>query len=89
MDHSGLVDIGFTGDIYTWNNKRVGGANIKQRLDRVLENIEWRLIFPKAILHHLTINKSDHKPIMLEIRPTNSSYPKPYATWLTAQPANK
>lgn len=35
-----------------------------------------------AILHHLTINKSDGKPIMLEARPTNISYPKPYATLL-------
>lgn len=33
-----LVDLGFIGYPYTWNNKRPGAANTKQRLDRAVAN---------------------------------------------------
>ncbi|OVA00050.1 Endonuclease/exonuclease/phosphatase [Macleaya cordata] len=38
IDSSGLVDLGFCGHPYTWNNQRHGWANVRERLDRALSN---------------------------------------------------
>ncbi|XP_026395092.1 uncharacterized protein LOC113289878 isoform X4 [Papaver somniferum] len=48
MDSCGLIDLGFNGPKYTWNNKRVGAANIKERLDRAVANSNWINRFSKA-----------------------------------------
>ena len=41
LDSCNLADLGFIGDKYTWNNKRSGAANTRQRLDRAVANAEW------------------------------------------------
>lgn len=61
----GLIDLGFTGHQFTWNNKRSGGANIQERLDRGFGNGQWRLLFPQAFIQHLPSLNSDHKPLLL------------------------
>lgn len=37
---NGLIDLEFTGHPYTWTNKRMGRANIRERLDRAFANGE-------------------------------------------------
>lgn len=39
------IDIGFSGNIFTWCNKRSINANIRERLDRVMASTEWRTFF--------------------------------------------
>ncbi|XP_042962444.1 uncharacterized protein LOC122296710 [Carya illinoinensis] len=73
MDRNGLIDIGFTGPKFTWTNNRKGVALIKERLDRVIVNQEWRLLFPDASLQHLASSASDHHPILLNTS-ANSRY---------------
>lgn len=63
-----LDDMGFEGATFTWFSTRNGG--IKERLDRVLANCEWRSLFPQATVHHLEPCSSDHLPILLEASPT-------------------
>ncbi|KAI3997088.1 hypothetical protein MKX01_032739, partial [Papaver californicum] len=48
MDKCGLIDLGSNGPRYTWNNKCVGAANIKERLDRDVANVKWQVRFNKA-----------------------------------------
>lgn len=48
MNQCGLIDLGAHGPNWTWNNKRVGLANIKERLDRALANPQWCSRFPNA-----------------------------------------
>ncbi|XP_026390894.1 uncharacterized protein LOC113286516 [Papaver somniferum] len=48
INDCGLVDLGAHGPKWTWNNKRMGMANIKERLDRALANPQWCSRFPKA-----------------------------------------
>nr|DAD30362.1 TPA_asm: hypothetical protein HUJ06_009213 [Nelumbo nucifera] len=48
IDNCSLIDMGFSGNRYTWTNKRVGLANVRERLDRMLANGEWRMMFPRA-----------------------------------------
>ena len=41
-----LVDLGFQGNIYTWNNGRDGDDFVQERLDRACATVEWRDMFP-------------------------------------------
>lgn len=59
MDECELLDIGYVGYMYTWNNRRAGKANIQERLDRAVSNSKWRVLFPHATVHHLSAIHSD------------------------------
>ncbi|XP_030943673.1 uncharacterized protein LOC115968415 [Quercus lobata] len=46
LEECNLIDLGFCGYKFTWNNKRPGAANTRERLDRAVANKEWRDMFP-------------------------------------------
>jgi len=48
MNACGLMDLGFQGPLFTWSNKRKGLAKVQERLDRVLANSQWRMLFPEG-----------------------------------------
>lgn len=62
---TGLVDLGFKGSAFTWNNQQDTSAAIHERLDRVLCTMPWCQIFPMAYVNHLPRIHSDHAPILL------------------------
>ncbi|XP_060964042.1 uncharacterized protein LOC133033349 [Cannabis sativa] len=66
---TGLVDLGCLGGKFTWFQKAsqsTGGALVRRaRLDRALASIDWRILFPNAVVELLTVGTSDHKPILL------------------------
>jgi hypothetical protein len=78
VNQQGLIDLGFSGNPYTWTNKRQNFANIKERLDRAFSNSEWRSTFPKASVYHFPATTSDHNPIILNTNGIDSSSPKPF-----------
>ena len=81
----GAVDLGYTGKKFTWCNKRWGKGSIRERLDRGIASVEWRVLFPKAVLYHLGAIKSDHSPLLLDSNPNDPSSPRPFrfeAAWL-------
>uniref|UniRef100_A0A803QGV3 Reverse transcriptase domain-containing protein n=1 Tax=Cannabis sativa TaxID=3483 RepID=A0A803QGV3_CANSA len=55
---------------YTWakdrNNNNYGGSTKRARLDRGLASSDWRILFPNAIVKHLSSTGSDHRPILLD-----------------------
>ncbi|WOL00741.1 hypothetical protein Cni_G09454 [Canna indica] len=64
-----LVDLGFIGHKFTWNNRSFGRSLIQERLGRGLVSGCWRHLYPMAILHHLEDNGSDHCPFLLNSNP--------------------
>ncbi|GAA0176210.1 hypothetical protein LIER_42042 [Lithospermum erythrorhizon] len=62
----GLLDLGYTGEAFTWCNRRDKDACIKARLDRYLGNPCWCLNFPGATVYHLEMIGADHRPLLLD-----------------------
>ncbi len=67
LEFHSLRDLGFRGQWYTWDNRRLGSENLKERLDRAVANPEWTNIFPEAGVQHLFTSASDHCPILLHL----------------------
>ena len=63
----GLVDLGFQGNQYTWNNGCPKDAFVRERLDRACASAEWRELFPHVKVSHLQASYSDHIPILINI----------------------
>ncbi|GLT69224.1 hypothetical protein SLA2020_413920 [Shorea laevis] len=75
---NGLVDLGYVGNPFTWNNNRQGTHNIKERLDRGLSNHNWILLFLNALITHLPAIASDHNPLLLSTNNNRPNLPKPF-----------
>lgn len=62
-----LIDLEFKGNSFTWTITRKAEANIRERLDRAMANVEWRRKFPKAQVFHDVIFGSDHCPLIIDL----------------------
>ena len=65
MNDVGAIDLEFFGSKFTRSNRRAGLANILERLDKGICNVDWQALFPKAGVKHLIAANSDHCPIIL------------------------
>ena len=79
ISNMGAIYLGFSGPKYTWSNRRVGWANIRERLDRGLCNADWQSLFPKVGVRHLTTPNSDHNPILLDTHLELSKGSRPFS----------
>ncbi|XP_028061260.1 uncharacterized protein LOC114264768 [Camellia sinensis] len=43
-----LMDLGFKGAAYTWSNNQMGEHNVRERLDRAVTSMEWRVLYSQA-----------------------------------------
>ncbi|WOG99649.1 hypothetical protein DCAR_0519003 [Daucus carota subsp. sativus] len=57
-----LIDLGFTGDKFTWERGRGTDKWILERLDRGLETAAWSGLFPHAEIKVYEVSTSDHMP---------------------------
>ena len=71
------MDLGFFGSPVTWSrNHRTEGC-IHIRLDRALANSAWKLLFPKAAVHHVSMSSSDHSMLAIRLNQPRSQQPCP------------
>ncbi|CAL1356230.1 unnamed protein product [Linum trigynum] len=61
-----LVDLGYSGYDFTWENKRAAEGYIEERLDRFVATVEWYERFTKSRVLHLDKTNSDHRPIVCD-----------------------
>ena len=62
-----LFDLGFVGPRFTWCNGRFGEQRTLIRLDRMVGNEAWALMFPEAKVHHVSMSASDHCLLALSL----------------------
>ncbi|KAF7823513.1 reverse transcriptase [Senna tora] len=65
LNDCNLMDVSFNGSKFTWTNKQIGDAHVKERLDRAVCNVSFREVFQRAQLIHQDFIGSDHCPIVL------------------------
>ena len=87
IENNGLIDLGFSGPIYTWARGTTWSTRKSSRLDRALCNSAWRTRFKEGVVRHLPHSHSDHCPLL--ISPIGlgvlRSNPKPFrfqAAWM-------
>ena len=66
VEDCGLYEFAFTGFEFTWDNRRVGVDNVKERLDRGFGNLVLIQHCGGFLAHHLVTMVSDHQPILIE-----------------------
>lgn len=70
--HSELVELGFSGNVFTWDNGRLGEDFMQERLDRACATLAWRDLFPHAKVTHIQASYLDHVPLLITTsKPTN------------------
>uniref|UniRef100_A0A452ZIL0 Endonuclease/exonuclease/phosphatase domain-containing protein n=1 Tax=Aegilops tauschii subsp. strangulata TaxID=200361 RepID=A0A452ZIL0_AEGTS len=69
LEICGLVDLGFSGVPFTYDNKRSGSVNVRVRLDRAVATNAWRNLFDFASVDHIPSPCSDHVAIFLKGEP--------------------
>lgn len=65
-----LLDLGSFGPKFTWKDPKSKNYDcLYERLDRGICNIDWRLLFPNAMIRVLPrVHFFDHHPIMLSLK---------------------
>jgi hypothetical protein len=71
MEGCGLVDLGFHGLRWTYNNKQPGERNFRVRLDRAIASTNWSQLFPNASVEHLVSPRLDHCPLLIQMDDLN------------------
>ena len=65
LEDCGLVDLGFQGELLTWNNMQSGAQNVQCRLDRACANPAWKSLFPAGFVEVLDYWGSDHRVLLI------------------------
>ena len=74
LSKCGLIDLGFMGLRFTWCNSRFGEQRTLIRLDRMVGNEAWALMFPEAKVHHVSMSASNHCLLALSLN--KDHYPR-------------
>ena len=61
-----LVDLGFSGVPFTYDNKHSSNGNVRGRLDQAVACNAWRNLFPYALVKHVPSPCSDHVAVLVK-----------------------
>ncbi|XP_015159877.1 uncharacterized protein [Solanum tuberosum] len=67
IEACGLMDLGFSGQKFTWSNNRGIHSRVWKRLDRAMVNDSWLEHMPQTTIIHLPSVGSDHCPLLMEM----------------------
>uniref|UniRef100_A0A803PAK3 CCHC-type domain-containing protein n=1 Tax=Cannabis sativa TaxID=3483 RepID=A0A803PAK3_CANSA len=73
IDKSGLQELNFDGNRFTWHNNNTNGTNVKERLDYGFINSMWFNNFNVPTVSYLDFFQSDHRALLVQINPLLST----------------
>lgn len=62
-----VLELGYQGYTFTWNNKHEGDENVQVQLDRATCNDEFQQIFPLMSVQHVATEESDHMVLVIRV----------------------
>ena len=62
-----MRDLGCIRLDFTWTNGRNGEECVWERVDRVLANDQWKILFLQVKVYHKFLSYSDHSLIVITI----------------------
>ncbi|XP_074297615.1 uncharacterized protein LOC141628358 [Silene latifolia] len=68
LDECALGDLGYYGNVFTWQRGNGNGMVIRERLDRAVATMNWCERFPSAVVRHFPLYSSDHCAILIHER---------------------
>ena len=71
VDYCRMVDLGYTGLPFTWDNRQQGTPNIKVRLDRGLGDDGFMDSFDSSKVQHIQTTESDHCALLITVSKSN------------------
>ncbi|KAK4706446.1 hypothetical protein R3W88_033995 [Solanum pinnatisectum] len=74
IEACGLIDLGFSGQKFTWTNKRGIHHRIWKRLYRALANDAWLEKMPQTTITHLPSVGSDHCPLLMGMKAAKNDH---------------
>ncbi|KAL0004665.1 hypothetical protein SO802_012226 [Lithocarpus litseifolius] len=67
LDECNLLDLGFSGNKFTWSRSFPNGGMVWERLDRAVSSADWYDLFPATCVQTLACVSSDHNPICIHL----------------------
>ncbi|KAK9913633.1 hypothetical protein M0R45_037443 [Rubus argutus] len=86
MNCNALLDVGYCGPKFTWENRRDNADLVRERLDRVLVNCHWLIDWPNTSVTHGSRIGSDHCPLIINPTPPPKKTGRAFkfeAMWVT------
>jgi hypothetical protein len=67
VEDCGLIDVGWTGSPFTWDNRQADPANVKARIDRAFGNDALYAAFKVDRVRHVDFVASDHCVLVMRL----------------------
>lgn len=64
LTETDLIDLGYKGYRFTWNNNRHYPNNNQEMLDRVVATANWAALFPHTQVINISTRRSDHDVVL-------------------------
>ncbi|KAK1427996.1 hypothetical protein QVD17_16799 [Tagetes erecta] len=78
VDNIEMMDINGYGLHYTWNQKPKKGVGIRNKIDRIMGNVEFMNLFTNASAIFQPYRISDHTPCVLKLPSISRTKPQPF-----------
>ncbi|CAL0299576.1 unnamed protein product [Lupinus luteus] len=86
MSQCDIMDLDSVNGLFTWRRNVRRCGHVRKKLDRCMVDIQWRFLFPHALLELLPPHNSDHNPLMLSCSKAQSQKTKLFqfqAAWIS------
>jgi hypothetical protein len=68
LSDCGLIDLGYSGPLFTWSNKQDGDDLVRVRLDRAVANGSFMAEYDDCTVENLITTTSDHLAILVKLQ---------------------
>jgi hypothetical protein len=68
LDECGLMDLGYTGPLFTWSNQQDDDSLVRVQLDRAVANGDFSTVFDDCLVENIITTTSDHFAVLVRLQ---------------------